>query len=83
MNDALDVSSDPLTSAASQAEQGFLAMGQSLEQAIGILDRLTDRFATYIAELGGEAFSKLQSDLASDSTTRPGHDHNLVGHIHE
>ena len=65
MNDASDLTGAPLAEAAALAEQGFLAMGQSLEQAIGILDRLTDRFATYIAELGGEAFSKLQSDLAA------------------
>ncbi len=54
-----------LAPAAALAEQGFLAAGQSLESAIGILDRLSRRFADYIAELTGEALAATRRDLAA------------------
>ena len=54
-----------LAPAAALAEQGFLAAGQSLESAVGILDRLTRRFADYIAELTGEALAETRRDLAA------------------
>jgi hypothetical protein len=47
-----------LSPAAALAEQGFLAAGLSLESAVGILDRLSRRFADYIAELTGEALAR-------------------------
>jgi hypothetical protein len=37
--------------AATQVERGFLAAGESLERADGILQHLTDRFAAFVAEL--------------------------------
>jgi hypothetical protein len=54
-----------LGAAASAAEHGFLAAGQSLEGAVGILDRLARRFAAYIAELTGAALGETHRDLAA------------------
>ena len=54
-----------LSPAAALAEQGFLAAGLSLESAVGILDRLSRRFADYIAELTGEALAETRRDLAA------------------
>jgi len=46
------------------AEKGFLAMGQRLEQAVAILDRLAERFAGYLAELTGEALAEAHRGLS-------------------
>lgn len=54
-----------LGSAAAQAEQGFLAAGQCLEEAVAILDRLTQRFGSYIGELTSTAVTETQRDLAA------------------
>ena len=57
-----------LGAAAALAEQGFLAAGENLEAAVGILDRLTARFATYVAELTGEGLAETRRNLAALGT---------------
>src|SRR5690349_12606263 len=54
-----------LAAAADLAEQGFLAAGQSLETAIGVLDRLTRRFSEYVADLTGDVLNETRQDLAT------------------
>lgn len=68
MSDASRSATCKLGEAAAAAEQGFLAAGQSLEAAMGILDRLTRRFANFIAELSDEALGDTRRDLAAAST---------------
>ena len=57
-----------LGAAAALAEQGFLAAGENLEAAVGILDRLTARFAAYVAELTGEGLAETRRNLAAVGT---------------
>ena len=57
-----------LGAAAALAEQGFLAAGENLEAAVGILDRLTARFAAYVAELTGEGLAETRRNLAALGT---------------
>ena len=54
--------------AADIAEQGFLAAGRSLESAIEILDRLTRRFAAYVAELTERTVDKTRDCLSGAGT---------------
>jgi hypothetical protein len=65
MIDPSDDADRQLEIAAALAEQRFLAAGESLEQALGILDRLTARFGDYIAELTGQALEEMRDKLAS------------------
>jgi hypothetical protein len=51
--------------AAKLAEQGFLAAGESLEGAVTILDRLTERFGEYVAGLDAEAFDDTRRSLTA------------------
>ena len=60
----LERTSIQLSGAAALAEKGFLAMGQRLEEAVAILDRLAARFAGYLAELTGEALAMTRRDLS-------------------
>jgi hypothetical protein len=54
-----------LGQAAELVEQGFLAAGESLERADGILKRLTDRFAAHVAELTEGTLEKAGSGLGA------------------
>src|SRR5580704_2418454 len=56
-----------LDPAAALAEQGFLAAGQSLERAVEILDRLTQRFTAYVARLTEGALDEASSGLTAAS----------------
>lgn len=68
MTDIRDGIGRGLATAAALAEQGFLAAGQRLEEAIGILDRLTARFALYVADLTGDALAETRRNLAAAGT---------------
>ena len=57
--------SSTLGAAATEAEGGFLATGQSLESAVGILSRLSRRFANYTAELTGDTLDETRRELSS------------------
>ncbi len=57
-----------LHAAAALTDQGFLEAGRSLEAALLILDRLTQRFTDYISELSDEALRKTQRDLGQAGT---------------
>lgn len=46
------------------AEQRFLEIGRSLEQAVNIVDRLAATFGTLFAELGGPNWSRRAAILA-------------------
>ncbi|MEJ0017463.1 MAG: hypothetical protein WDN25_13040 [Acetobacteraceae bacterium] len=59
---------DRLGEAAVLAERGFLAAGQSLEGAMGILDRLIQRFADCMAGLAGRTLDETHRDLAAAGT---------------
>jgi hypothetical protein len=65
MNQAPDAAAHQLDSVAALAEQRFLAAGENLEEAVGILDRLAQCFAGYIAELAGTALDRMYRDLAA------------------
>ncbi len=68
MVDEIEAASSKLGEAATLAEEGFLAAGQCLERAIGILDKLSGRFAEYVATLTGDALKDTRHDLAAIST---------------
>jgi hypothetical protein len=63
MTEALEPTIRALARAETLAEQEFLAMGQGLESAIGILDRLIGRFVQYIGEFTGDALGRMGQDL--------------------
>ncbi len=45
------------------AEERFLEIGRSLEQAVGIVDRVATTFGTLFAELGGAELARARLDL--------------------
>src|SRR6476659_9217784 len=65
MTGAPESSTRQLDEAAVLAERGFLAAGQSLEAAVAILNRLTQCFADYVAELTGETLAETHRGLAT------------------
>ena len=64
MTDATGAARTALDAAATLAEQGFLAAGRSLEQAVAILDSLLERFALCTGEASGGALDATRREVA-------------------
>ncbi len=54
---------DRLGTLGAVAEQRFLEIGRSLEQAVGVLDRLATTFGTLFAELGSAELTQARDEL--------------------
>lgn len=67
MAEVPELATSALGTAAAQVEHGFLTTGQHLENAVGILDRLSERFTSYTAELTGAALRDTGAELANAS----------------